>query len=353
MRALIIGSGWYGCEAATSLRRMGVDFDIIDRNNDFFMGSSSNNQNRLHFGGFHYCRSHATRVECRRGYDVFMERYPRFSRRVDSYYLIASKSILDFETYLAIFLHESSPFLVESVQDLVKRGIVLNPNLVDGNRVILAKERWIDFKSIRLYFKKEFIHNLLPYDESKLYISPDKNVITFDNSRYDIVFDTTYGKLFPLDESVFELCLTLIYKRIDKSQKNSPSLTVVDGDFFSLYPYDFEKNLFTLTHVRYTPLIVSHEIETIEGFERSLVPKLISDRKKMIEEDVTNFWKNFLDTHDYVDYFVSTKTKFKDVDTGDRSMRTQRRGNVVSMCGGKITGVFDVQDVVENAISSL
>ena len=96
----MIGTGFYGCEIASRLESLGVDFDMLDRRDDFFSESSSKNQNRLHFGGFHYCRSHVTRVECRRGYDVFVEKYPEFSKQVDSYYVVSRKSVLDFETYV-------------------------------------------------------------------------------------------------------------------------------------------------------------------------------------------------------------------------------------------------------------
>jgi len=47
MKVLIIGTGWFGCEVAIQLERMGVDFDMVDKSNRFFAGSSSRNQNRL------------------------------------------------------------------------------------------------------------------------------------------------------------------------------------------------------------------------------------------------------------------------------------------------------------------
>ena len=81
MNVLIIGAGWFGCEVARELESMGLDFDLIDKNNAFFSGSSAYNQNRLHFG-FHYCRSAMTRAECRKGYETFLTRYPDLSEEV-------------------------------------------------------------------------------------------------------------------------------------------------------------------------------------------------------------------------------------------------------------------------------
>lgn len=350
MRVLVVGAGWYGCEVARKLDALGVDFDMVDRNNDFFGESSSKNQNRLHFGGFHYSRSHGTRVECRRGYHRFIREYPEFSRQVDSYYLVARQSILDFETYLAIFKHEGSPFTVHTLETLTCRGIRFFPSVVDGSKVLLVKERWIDFDRVKKYFQRKFGDKLLPFSAHKLRVCPDFEDIEFDGTRYDFMFDATYGKIFPLEHSVFELCVTLVYKRQDSTQKNSPAATVVDGEFFSLYPYDVDKNTFTLTHVRFTPMFSSPDIKEVETFSESISLSHVQQRRMIIESDVCGWCPDFKSTHEYVDYFLSTKTKFTDVGCADRSMRDCRRGNVVSVCGGKITGAFDVGDVVERHV---
>lgn len=354
-KVLVVGTGWYGCQVARKLQELGVDFDMVDRTNDFFAESSSKNQNRLHFGGFHYSRSHGTRVECRRGYDKFVEEYPEFSRQVDSYYLVARESLLDFNTYVAIFKHENSPFTVQTLDTLTSRGIRFCPSVVDGNSVLLVKERWIDFERVRKHFKNIFGHKLKSFSKNLLKVSPDFEDVVFDGVRYDLMFDATYGKMFPLDDCVFEFCLTLIYKRKTESEKNSPSVTVVDGDFFSLYPYNMSHNLFTLTHVSYTPMFSSHLLAEVETFAKEVetTGKLVSERKNLIENDVCKWCPNFLQTHQFFDFFTSTKTKFTDVRCADRSMRECRRGNVVSVCGGKITGAFDVGNVVADNIGGL
>ena len=74
MRILIIGAGWYGCHLATVLLKRGIYVYIVDKSNDFFQGSSSKNQNRLHLG-YHYPRSDDTITECKEGYTQFCEQY--------------------------------------------------------------------------------------------------------------------------------------------------------------------------------------------------------------------------------------------------------------------------------------
>jgi len=346
MRVLIIGTGWFGCEVASTLDHLDIEFDMLDESNTFFSGSSSKNQNRLHYGGFHYCRSYSTRDECRRGYDVFMEMYPTFSEQIDSFYIVASKSILDYKSYIAIFEHEGSEYEKKTVSDLRERGIDFNDSFVDGQEVLLIKERWINFEKVKEHFENRFGHNLLEYDKSLLHISEDRERIYNNDVTYDMAFDCTYGKLFPLADSIFEVCLTLIYKRCDDNDMMSPSVTIVDGEFFSLYPYKRSKSLYTLTHVKYTPMFQSMRMGEIKEFIGSIDANTIRRRRTMIENDVSDGYINFLNTHEFSSHFISIKTKFMDVGCADRSTRLNTQGNVMSLCGGKITGACEIRDVV-------
>ena len=74
MKYVIVGAGWYGCHIASLLVKNNKEILIIDKANDFFTGSSSKNQNRLHLG-FHYPRSMETIHECKYGYEQFVKKY--------------------------------------------------------------------------------------------------------------------------------------------------------------------------------------------------------------------------------------------------------------------------------------
>ena len=351
MRTLIVGTGWYGCQVACILEKLGIDFDMIDRNDSFFSESSSKNQNRLHFGGFHYCRSAATRSECKRGYAVFSRSFPHFCREVDSYYIVARKSVLDFGTYLSIYEHEKSPYQLKTLDHLRRRGVDVNSSFVDGEQILLVNEKWIDYCSVRQHFSSRFKDKLLtPFCASKLHISEDHERVYYDDRMYDLVFDATYGKLIPFKNSVFEVCLTLVYKRIIGKEPRSPAITVVDGEFFSLYPYDSENSLYTLTHVKLTPLHETTSSDEADRFIADVSDDMITSRKAEIESDVSRMFVNFLNSYDYSSHFLSVKTKFVDVGCADRSMRVSIRGNVVSLCGGKITGACEIEDHVRRAV---
>lgn len=52
--------------------------------------------------------------------------------------------------------------------------------------------------------------------------------------------------------------------RLDDSDEKSPGITVVDGEFYSLYPYKRSEGLYTLTHVKYTSLFQSESSKIME-----------------------------------------------------------------------------------------
>ncbi len=352
MRALVIGTGWFGCEVAATLESLGIEFDMLDKNNAFFSESSSKNQNRLHFGGFHYCRSFDTRDECRKGYINFMDMYPSYSDAIDSFYVVAAKSVLDYRTYKSIFEHEGSEFETMTLSELRDRGIDLNNSFVDGFEIMVVKERWINFEKVKNHFASRFGGHLKMLDRSLLHVSEDGNRVYYDDISYDIAFDCTYGKLFPFEKSVFEVCLTLVYRRKDDRDNRSPAVTVVDGDFFSLYPYKKSLGLYTLTHVKYTPMFQTHSVDDAYSFVDQVCEKAVRNRRSIIEDDVSKAYVNFLNTHEYSSHFVSLKTKFMDVGCADRSTRVKTNGNVISMCGGKITGACEIRNTVENFVKN-
>lgn len=349
MKALIIGAGWFGCQIARILEDNGIEFDIVDKTNEFFSGSSSKNQNRLHFGGFHYCRSHSTRNECRVGYDNFIRDNPDLSEDVESIYIVVKKSTLDFKSYIAIFYHENSKFDILPLDFVKNRNIILNEEMIDGKNIVLVKERWINFIKAKEMFEKKFNNRLIPnYEKSKLSLKDLK----YDNVKYTHVFDTTYGKLIPMENSFFEACLTLIYKRKKEHQNRNIGLTVVDGHFFSLYPYIPSENLFTLTHVKLTPIFSSPNIEEVECYINSFSEEDVYEKRLCIENDVCKLYKSLLDTYQYHGFFISTKTKFKCNGFDDRSNRVTINKGIMSICGGKITGACDLKECVNSYLKS-
>ena len=70
MKIAIIGAGWFGCHIGHELLKEGHKVTIFEREKELFNGASGNNQNRLHLG-YHYPRSNLTRVQSKKGFNIF------------------------------------------------------------------------------------------------------------------------------------------------------------------------------------------------------------------------------------------------------------------------------------------
>ena len=101
------------------------------------------------------------------------------------------------------------------------------------------------------------------------------------------------------------MTLSLVYKKINNI--DFESLTIMDGDFFSLFPRDISKEKYTLTHVKYTPLLKSSNIQDVLNYK--INENIVNDIKRKIENDVKIYYKKFKTDFQYIDYFTSYKCK--------------------------------------------
>jgi hypothetical protein len=344
MKVLIVGTGWYGCHAAMVLDKLGIDFDMVDTSNGFMVESSTKNQNRLHLG-FHYPRAYRTRHECIHGYKEFCQAYPESTIDVSkNLYLVAKDSLIDFQTYANIFAYEKTPF--DIIQSSERAGMPFTwlEDRFDG--FMLTRERLIDNDRAARMFESRLGSRLIKgYKPSDLVITASS--VTCKGKQYALALDCTYGQLLPQENTFFELSCTWLY-----TLQNAPAeatttdlfaFTVMDGPFYSIYPYKPDRRLFTLTHVAHTPLMTSDTIEEIRRRQHTDVPEqLIQERRRKAEADVRISIPNFDDYFAYQGYFLSVKTKIRQR-ADDRSMTVQSTQNVISFCGGKITGIFAME----------
>jgi L-2-hydroxyglutarate oxidase LhgO len=143
MKFIILGAGWYGNFAGLLLKKLNVDFIILEKQNDIFRGSSSKNQNRLH-QGYHYPRSQNTRDECIYGYNMFTKLFNFMTYTVkNNYYLIEKKSNISFQNYIQIYNH---------LNFSIVNDLNLNMDNIEG--IIKCDEKLINHNNAYHYFKK-------------------------------------------------------------------------------------------------------------------------------------------------------------------------------------------------------
>jgi len=310
MRISIIGGGWVGCHLANNLKKNNQV--VLYEKNQIFSGSSFFNQNRLHLG-YHYSRSYNTRVLCK---DTFNKFYNQYSFLVEDiqkniYSVPLNESLIDFNTYLKIF------------EDFNTHELTSTKSLKNIEGSIIVEEKYINPVKSKKYFE-ESLNDIVVYKEI---LESDLSII---QKEYDLVINATNNNFFPITEDTFyENCIVLLYEKIGNPEFDA--LTLVDGKLMSIYPYDLDKNLYSLTDVEFTP-------------QGNLPIEYLKDK---MEDKVLNYYENFLNDFKYHSYVSSVKCKVKNL-SDTRVPLISHNENVVRCFTGKIQGIYLIEDYIKN-----
>ena len=317
------------------------DVKILERNKEMFNNSSNFNQNRLHLG-YHYPRSYKTRELCIKGYYKFISNYRSIIDFIDNnYYLVSNKSLIDYDTYIKIFSD------INYQHTLIENKTFKE---IEGN-IINTKEKVINSFKAKKYFESAIDKNDIKYNYNVSNINQNDNkVIINDDLECDLLIDCTYNQLnLPNKdkEYMFELTISLLYKRINYSE-SFESITVMDGNFFSLFPREISKEIYTLTHVKYTPLIKSKNLDDIKNYE--LKDKILENIRNNMESDVMKIYTSFKKNFKYISYFLSSKCKLIS-ENDSRECNIYKDKNIISVNCGKITGIFEFEEYILNNLN--
>lgn len=330
MKILVIGAGWYGCHLSFVLKKDGHEITLVDRTNNFFSGASSKNQNRLHLG-FHYPRALKTIEECLKGYPRFLKLYGEVTEDISNniYFIIPQTSFVSFNNYINVYKDQS--------YKLIHTCLLQIPVINTEPYGIIVNEKYINPEKSFNFFKDHLIITPL-YD---CFSSIDQIQGQFE-SPFDLILNCTYNQLEPIMYEDYELFLTLLYE-IDTPEVFA--YTFMDGPFFSIYPYKLEERLYTITHVKHCVLYKGHcLLESDVSFLES-----IKERKNLIESEIMNYLPSWDKIVTYKGYYTSWKTKHNNI-SDDRSLKFEKRDNILSFYGGKITGIFEAENIVRSVI---
>ena len=333
---VIVGAGWYGIHTYKFLKEnaniIGKKILILEKSKYFFENSSNYNQNRLHLG-YHYPKSFITRQMCLEGYKKFIDNYRDCIDFIDNnYYLISNKSIIDYNTYLQIYDNN-----VKYDHTIINNSYFKN---IEGN-IINTKEKIINSSKVKKLFKKYCKNIKFEYEVKNI---DKKNDYVIINSEYrcKMLIDCSYNMLNLSNKNTYsyEKTISLIYERIN-FDLNFESITIMDGEFVSIFPRDISKLLYTLTHVKYTPLIKSNDINDIINYKFD--SSKLSDIIFKMEKDTSDYYPDFKKHFKFRDYFISYKCKISNSLNDTRQCNIEDFGNIVSVNCGKITGIFEFE----------
>jgi hypothetical protein len=336
MNILVIGAGWYGCHLSKYLMDKGHKVTIVDKTNTIFSGASSKNQNRLHLG-FHYPRARDTIKECQSGFYKFKELYGSLLEPITNNYYFISKygSKITMAEYVKIF--EPTDFVECSLKDMPLS--ITNVN----DTVLRVNEEYINPKKSIEYFKKYLMPFFYSIDSPQTFSSV-KAIVDYVPVSFDYIINCSFNHLEPIEYDHYELYVSFLYK-IDTD--DIFAYTIMDGEFFSIYPYDIEQCIYTVTSVKHGVLLSIRD----SSIDYSNMDTEIMERKQIVDNEIKEYINDWSNKAVYVDYFLSWKTKPKTM-TDDRSLQYKIADNVISFYGGKITGIFHAQDILEGVINA-
>jgi glycine/D-amino acid oxidase-like deaminating enzyme len=171
-------------------------------------------------------------------------------------------------------------------------------------------------------------------------------------ARY--VFNVTYAhineilRMADLPPAKLKFELTEIALIQPPNDLHNLAVTVMDGPFFSTMPYP-AKNLYSLTHVRYTPHISWNSTQTDKA-PYDIALSFVEDSKaRYMVQDSKRFLPCLAEAVVKESIFDVKAVLVKNEDDDGRPILFQRKpetSRVVSILGGKIDNIYDLFDLV-------
>jgi hypothetical protein len=330
MRIRILGGGWYGCTIALHLLEAGHDVTLDETSDRLFSGASGGNPARLHLG-FHYPRSGATMRACLEHQDEFLKRFGFLTRAIPvNLYAIADRdSLVDFEQYRRAFEGR--------VQFVDVEASAYGLRNVEG--ALLTGERHIVIDNARAFFT-DTLGGLVTYDAG---------FVKVDDPRFDLTVDCTFCANDDANIERFEPCVTALLKG-----PTDRATTIMDGPFGSIYPWNEDFGLSSLTSASLTPLTKTCRSH---AEARAMLDALnfrdLNIRADKMLDQMAHFWPDCRDLYKVADFKLTIRamprsaadTRLVDVvRVGKKALRVR---------AGKIDAIFHAARIVEGYIKTM
>lgn len=328
MRIRVLGGGFYGCHVALHMRWLGHEVELHEIRDGIFKGASGSIPARIH-QGFHYPRSRLTRAACLEHSEAFMGEYGRFTRGVpvNIYAIAADRSLVDFDQYVRT-LENEIPFI--PIYDPEEYGL----RNVEG--AVLTGERHIVTDDVRTYFEDM----LGPY--LRLNTPPGE----IDSKEWDFTIDCTFCANDGAGVDRYEPCLVVLLKG-----PTDTAITVMDGPFGSLYPWNETLGLSSLSSAKWTPFSKSCKTwAAANDLLHTLHQRELMDQARGMIDDMLHFYPSLMNKREIAELRTSIRamplsgadTRLVDVrKVGERVLRVR---------AGKIDAVIHAAETIEEMI---
>lgn len=358
---IVIGGGFYGCCLALYLRSVSDKVLLVEAQDRLMTRASRVNQARVHTG-FHYPRSAVTAVKSMLLHRKFLEDFPEAI--VDEFqmlYAIAKRrSKVTAKKFHRMFGDMGAPIEIAQPNDRA----LFNEDMVE--QVFACFETAFDYSVLADQMAERLeaagIDLRLSTQVEELEAKRDGVVAGLSDgsevtARY--AFNITYAQINTVLEKAGLPKARLKYEVAELALIEPPAplrergVTVMDGPFFSSMPYP-SADLYSLTHVRYTP----HESWSDEAGASAIsdpyshfAAQSYETRYAFMLRDAQRYLPCLeQSTYHRSIYDVKTVLVKNEQDDGRPILYHQSPGSgrVISILGGKIDNIYDLFEAVKS-----
>jgi len=326
MKIRILGCGFYGAHLAVALLADGHDVEVHELADDIFTGASGGAPARIHLG-FHYPRSGATQAACRDHFAAFMESYGHLTAGVpvNLYAVAKHDSLVDFVSYCDTLRGKVEFVTVQPEEHGLEN--------VEG--AVLTGERHIVVRKARDHF-------LTALDGRISYGVRHERI---DDPRWDLTVDCTFCANDDENIDRFEPCVMVLLKTEDVHK----AVTIMDGPFGSIYPFDEANRLVSLTSAKLTPISkITRTWREARMILDAQTKGALEARAEAMVFDMARFYPAVRWNYEVADFRLSIRAMPRSgadsrlvdvVRVGERALRVR---------AGKIDAVFHAARIVKN-----
>lgn len=345
MKVAIIGSGIYGVYSAIKLARnysRNLEIDIYEKKDRLLSVAIANNQSRLHYG-FHYPRSPNTIKQSLEGSKIFEEEFKSIIiEPKKNIYAIHKDSLTNFDEYIRILKEFKLEFSIENIinYNYFKKPIDIE-GIINTKEKIIYLDKLIDLlkENLKLPNINIFLNsNVINIDSDKGYIELENNKP--NNKNYDFIVNASYTNpnlSLPSNKS-FKIKYELTGLAIVSSILDRVGVTIMDGNFVSLYPKD--PYSYTLSSVIKTKILNFFNYDDFSNFYKNklkelnhneIINEILEDSKLYLNDSIKIKNKNKL--------WIAPKVKLIDDIDATRAFKLINHKKIISILCGKIDAV--------------
>ena len=135
---------------------------------------------------------------------------------------------------------------------------------------------------------------------------------------------------------LYEYCVILLYKSL---HKNHPAITIMDGPFFTLYPWN-DKGIYGLYSVKNSRLLINKNFIFLKRKAKYLInKKFLLKVKNRIEHEYSDFYPLFKQKFKFVKFINSYRTIISNK-LDSRSCKVTMKNNFINIFPGKVDHIF-------------